>query len=876
MKSIKYKLLISFCIIATISITILGVVISWKLGQSILDQSEKLTSDLTTRTYKALHGHYQILVYDIQEDIRRTADSLYKNPTIAASLEFGQIPAMKALLEQTARGEGLDFAMLFTVTGRLQASFPGDIDDIEVEKYFNSWEPGIRAQRFLTGEAADSLTRWDAIAKHDVDTLKLFGLGDRDISAEGALSVVSAGIIEDDFGDPIGIGLVGKLLNGYDEPLKHFYDMLGSASVIYLDTIAIAHAGFGSNEDKSFDRSTLQIRPEVQTDLYKTEGIQNLVLTLAEKDYLSTCSALRSLDDKKIGILCVGVPESEIIETQQVILSSGNDTRKSVQEWILGIGLISLILFAIMSVIIATKIVVPIQQISAHAKRIARGSFQQPTIIRVSKDEIGELSRSLTQVAASFQDITTTSEAIASGNLRHKVTPRSDQDTLGHALQSMSTYLNQMASVAETIAKGDLTVTIHVRSADDVFGQAIQSMTEGLHSLIAQIRTSAEVLSSTGTDIVSLTVHNSRIAGEVSNSVENMISTMQEIGTDVKEVAHNMGTLSSSVEETFAAMAQMASSITQIASNTTDLAYQSNQTIESLEGVVTSLEEVTESTDISKQLAQGTIRDALEGQQAVEQMMTSIETIQQTVTTAMDAITQFAQRSRDIDTILEVIRNITEQTSLLALNASIIAAQAGAHGRGFAVVADEIKNLADGVGTSTKDIATIVHTLQQDTNRVVQTIQEGVVEVNQGMEKSQQAREVLRKIITSDERSSSVVTEVSDTVHELMTTGHGLSTAMGQVNRMTNDITAATNEQKGSTRQINQAIGHINDMSSQIRQVTTKQLDGVTRVLDITNNVTVLIEKNLESSQQIAHTTDELSSQADILRQSVDRFKLSS
>ncbi|MCP4403056.1 MAG: hypothetical protein GY801_37840 [bacterium] len=84
-------------------------------------------------------------------------------------------------------------------------------------------------------------------------------------------------------------------------------------------------------------------------------------------------------------------------------------------------------------------------------------------------------------------------------------------------------------------------------------------------------------------------------------------------------------------------------------------------------------------------------------------------------------MTRFEARSQEIDTVLEVIREITDQTSLLALNALIISAQAGVHGRGFAVVAEEIRNLAQGVGASTKSIASIVTTLQQETAEVAHT-----------------------------------------------------------------------------------------------------------------------------------------------------------
>jgi methyl-accepting chemotaxis protein len=318
----------------------------------------------------------------------------------------------------------------------------------------------------------------------------------------------------------------------------------------------------------------------------------------------------------------------------------------------------------------------------------------------------------------------------------------------------------------------------------------------------------------------------------------------------------------------------MAMSITHIASKTDALTSQTNQAIASLDEAVNSLEGVVESTDVSKRLSQETIQDALGGQEAVEQVMNSMETIQQTVTTSVDAINRFAQRSRDIDTILDVIREITDQTSLLALNASIIAAQAGTHGRGFAVVADEIRNLANGVGNSTKDISSIIHTLQTDTDMVVQTIHAGAEDVKLGMERTQQAREKLQKITASAQQSSSVVTEIAETLHDLMATSRGLSNAMEQVNIMTNDITAATNEQKASTTQISETTTHINEMASQIQQATTEQLTGVHQLLKATNNVTILIDQNLESSRQVAHTAADLLAQADILLKSVDRFKL--
>ena len=537
-------------------------------------------------------------------------------------------------------------------------------------------------------------------------------------------------------------------------------------------------------------------------------------------------------------------------------------------------GLFLLIAFFSGSFLISRLITSPVKRLIASGENLARGQITRNVHTVTGQDEIARLEKVFQQVSEYMQHIALVASQIADGILDCQVHVRSKHDRLGNSVQDMVQYLHHIAEIATNIADGDLTQSIRIRSEEDTFGRIILSMTEWLHSLVMQIRIGAEEIAKIKTQIASLSTQDNTIVHQVEDSLESMAATMSEMGKSVEEVAHNMETLSSSAEETSASVTQMSSSIRAIATDTSELNRQTDETIAFLQETVQTLQAIVEHTEVSKSLSQGTIQDAREGQIAVEQVMSGIETIHKTVMTASESITRFAQRSQDIGTILDVIQGIVEQTSLLALNASIIAAQAGSHGRGFAVVAEEIKNLANGVRSSTKDIAEIVATLQSDTQQVVNNIHEGAENVKQGVAQTQQAQKTLQKIIDSAERSSSVVTEIAETLHGLLQNSQQIAIAMKRVSTMTTDIMRATNEQQISTVQISTAVEHINDMAAQIHQATAEQLTGVHQLLDASQQITQMMRQNRESSRQIGEATKELSLQAEMLLQGIDRFKL--
>jgi methyl-accepting chemotaxis protein len=183
-----------------------------------------------------------------------------------------------------------------------------------------------------------------------------------------------------------------------------------------------------------------------------------------------------------------------------------------------------------------------------------------------------------------------------------------------------------------------------------------------------------------------------------------------------------------------------------------------------------------------------------------------------------DVMAELASKSGEIGMIVDAITNIAGQTNLLALNAAIEAARAGEQGRGFAVVADEVRSLAGRTSASTQEIASMVSRIQQSTREAVTSMEAGVAQVDKGMAVTADVERAIREILEATLNTTQLV----------------------------NDITRTIGEQSLASNEIAHQVDMIAGMS----------------------------EGNSKVIGQTATTTDELSTLAGKLSQSVDRFRL--
>ncbi|REG84959.1 methyl-accepting chemotaxis protein [Marinomonas pollencensis] len=179
-----------------------------------------------------------------------------------------------------------------------------------------------------------------------------------------------------------------------------------------------------------------------------------------------------------------------------------------------------------------------------------------------------------------------------------------------------------------------------------------------------------------------------------------------------------------------------------------------------------SIEEVAQSaTEVSNESV--AVQSATEsGHEAVKQVEQTVSKLSSAFSQASDTIASVEASSSNIGAVATVINEIAEQTNLLALNAAIEAARAGEHGRGFAVVADEVRVLAQRTQQSTKEIREVIDTLQSNSRSAVEEMTKGREQVDNSVQQTLHAGEVLNQIFESTQTVASGISNVAAATEE--------------------------------------------------------------------------------------------------------------
>jgi len=225
-------------------------------------------------------------------------------------------------------------------------------------------------------------------------------------------------------------------------------------------------------------------------------------------------------------------------------------------------------------------------------------------------------------------------------------------------------------------------------------------------------------------------------------------------------------------------------------------------TATSVEEMSGSIAQVAEHAQEAAAIAGRSSELAREGEAIVRAASGEMNSIAESVQHGSRLVETLHCRSAQIGSIVRVIKDIADQTNLLALNAAIEAARAGEQGRGFAVVADEVRKLAERTGSATSEIGAMIEAIQRETRGVVETMQAGGDKVAQGVKLADEAAAALEKINAQTLDAVTSVNAIASATREQQAAGADIARNVERMARMAEESGVAIRESAASARQL--------------------------------------------------------------------------
>ncbi|MEI7432022.1 MAG: methyl-accepting chemotaxis protein [Betaproteobacteria bacterium] len=332
-------------------------------------------------------------------------------------------------------------------------------------------------------------------------------------------------------------------------------------------------------------------------------------------------------------------------------------------------------------------------------------------------------------------------------------------------LSILSFYLNRivisplkgLVLTSRRIAEGDLTVQLDVGRKDEVgkVMSAMHQMVGKLSNIIGQVRTAADTISTASEHLSTTTSEISRATEQQAQSTASSASALEEVTVSINEVS----TLAKATEE-------------------------------------------------SSKLTAGLSAESVA---AIHLAVDRIESMSQSIAAASDQVGGLVKRSEEVGGIAGVIREIADQTNLLALNAAIEAARAGEQGRGFAVVADEVRKLAERTTRATQEIAEVIGQIQKETQQTVVSMHAATPMIKDGLQIVSEVSDMLDRITEEASESQKRAVEVSNATQEQAVAANDIARSVEQVAQMTEETNVTMHGNAESATQLQDMAQKLRD-----------------------------------------------------------------
>ncbi len=299
----------------------------------------------------------------------------------------------------------------------------------------------------------------------------------------------------------------------------------------------------------------------------------------------------------------------------------------------------------------------------------------------------------------------------------------------------------------------------------------------------------------------------SRIArGDLTQDIALKQGDSDSLLADMKQMQKALrgmiGALKANADGVASAAHQLSSASEQLAIGTSRQSESASGMAAAVEQMTVSINHVSDSANEARQVTEENGAQSNDGKRVIEETVTEMQEISRTVAHASETIHAVGQNSQKISSIVQVIKDVADQTNLLALNAAIEAARAGEQGRGFAVVADEVRKLAERTAQATTEIGDMIGAVQSSAQAAVGTMQQAVARVESGVTMAHRAGEAMGGIRDGADRVVAAVNEISSALKEQSAASNEIASSVEKIAQMSEENSAATHEAADTAHQL--------------------------------------------------------------------------
>jgi len=330
-------------------------------------------------------------------------------------------------------------------------------------------------------------------------------------------------------------------------------------------------------------------------------------------------------------------------------------------------------------------------------------------------------------------------------------------------IRRLNAGLTLAANAANAIAVGDLSRPVPSFGEDEI-GQLLDKMAimrNSVHELLADLQGTIRKLNTNAKELSAAASNSSTVASQQSEASSSMAAAVEELSVSIDQVeAHSAD---------------------------------------------------------ARRVTQASAENSASSGSVIQNTAQEMNRIAEAVTRTAESIRGLESVSGNISSIVNVIREIADQTNLLALNAAIEAARAGEQGRGFAVVADEVRKLAERTATSTNEIATMITQIQEGSRAASASMEASVARVADGVRLAAEAGESISQIRASTGEVTAAVDSIGFTLKEQATATREIAGRVENISHGTEELSASARQTAEAARELEVIAGNMESLAKRFR-----------------------------------------------------------